>query len=369
MATGIGGPITGKGANVLGIDDPVKNAEEAASEAIQTRNWDWYLSTAYTRLEPGAVQYLVMTRWHEADLGGRILEEHGTEWTVLNLPAFAEEDDPLGREVGEALCPERFDRSALEKIKVTIGSRNWTSLYQQHPTPPEGGRFKRAHFRYWDTLPAESADQAYYRLHDNSGSVVELIPKSDTWRFTTWDLAATEKTSADWTVASVWDVVPPTKKRPSVLLLVHRERVRIEGADHMPLLQRVDEMYDPLWNGLEKAAVSLTLISMAQREGIPFRELRPDKDKWARSETAATMLENGRAYWPKQAPWLDEWESEHLSFPNGAHDDQVDTFAYAAIELMRAVSWRRTKETTDKIRTALRKRNHRKFHPELGRVR
>src|SRR5690606_22608743 len=141
-AAGVGGPITGKGARIAIIDDPVKNAEEANSEVMREKVWDWYTSTLYTRLTPDGRIIVVMTRWHEDDLVGRLLKKEadeikegthkGERWTVINFPALAEDDDYLGRKEGEPLWPEfGFDSTRLEQIKSDVGSYVFNALYQQ----------------------------------------------------------------------------------------------------------------------------------------------------------------------------------------------------------------------------------------------
>lgn len=140
---GIGGAITGRGANLLIIDDPVKNPEEAWSVTIQARNAQWWSGAAFTRLEPDAVVIVLMTRWHQNDLAGYILQNSQEDWEIINLPALAEdEDDALGRKKGEALWPARYDREALLKIKAELSKDEvgyyWQAEYQQKPTLPDG---------------------------------------------------------------------------------------------------------------------------------------------------------------------------------------------------------------------------------------
>lgn len=143
VAVGVDGGLTGKGGNVCIIDDPVKDRKEAESPVVRQSTWDWYTSVLRTRLMPGAAIILVMTRWHPDDLSGRLIEAMhtgGEQWDVVNLPAVAcSPDDPLGRDIGEALWPKWFPRPALDSIKSVIGEREWNSLYQQNPT--EGGEF------------------------------------------------------------------------------------------------------------------------------------------------------------------------------------------------------------------------------------
>lgn len=138
-AAGVGGPITGRGANVFIIDDPIKNWEEARSETIRDKIWNWYQTVARTRLTPNGAIVLVMTRWHEDDLAGRLLEQEGEKWEVIDFPAIAEENDILGREPGEPLWPERYDIKELNDIKSTMLRRLWLALYQGKPRKDEEG--------------------------------------------------------------------------------------------------------------------------------------------------------------------------------------------------------------------------------------
>ena len=157
VTAGVGGPITGRGADCLIIDDPVKNAEEAYSLTRRERIWDWWRSTAFSRLEPNGIVIIIMTRWHKDDLAGRLLKEiesgEGEKWEIIKLPALAEKGDLLGRPEGVPLWPDRFGDSALKKIRVAIGSVFWASLYQQDPTDKEGGLFQRKWFTEIDRLP------------------------------------------------------------------------------------------------------------------------------------------------------------------------------------------------------------------------
>lgn len=134
-AAGVGGPITGKGADVAVIDDPVKNWEEAQSDTVREKVWNWYRSTLRTRLSPEGAIVLVMTRWHEHDLAGKLLATQSEDWEILELPALAKKEDPLGRDPGEPLWPERYDKKKLDQIRKESGERMWKPLYQQ--IPPE----------------------------------------------------------------------------------------------------------------------------------------------------------------------------------------------------------------------------------------
>ena len=150
---GVGGAITGRGADLLIIDDPIKNAEDAASDTLRSKTFDWYESTAKTRLEPGGRQLLIMTRWHQDDLAGRLLlqmEGGGDDWDVVCLPAIAEQDEhfdgELFRSEGEALWPARYPVTELQRIKSGTRPYWWNALYQQRPTAPEGAEFPPEYF-------------------------------------------------------------------------------------------------------------------------------------------------------------------------------------------------------------------------------
>lgn len=154
LAQGVGGSITGHGAHLFIIDDPFKDQKEADSKLIRDNVWDWYTSVVLTRLEPNAAIILVMTRWHQDDLAGRILKQE-TDWEIINFPALATEKDILGRKEGEALWPKRFSRKDLLKTKQKVGSRVWFALYQGEPQDPETQKFKREWFKYYDNLPVD----------------------------------------------------------------------------------------------------------------------------------------------------------------------------------------------------------------------
>ncbi|MGQ4393789.1 terminase family protein [Streptomyces violaceoruber] len=144
VTAGVGGGLTGKGAHLAIVDDPIKDAADAESPTMRRRLWDWWTSVLNTRVEPGGSIVVIQTRWHEQDLAGKILEgEDADDWIRLDLPAICDtEDDPLGRNIGQALWPLRYGRKALEKIRRAVGERVWWSLYMQKPRPLEGGVWK-----------------------------------------------------------------------------------------------------------------------------------------------------------------------------------------------------------------------------------
>ena len=191
FAVGVGTAATGRGADLLIIDDPIKNREEADSLTERERVWGWFRSTAFTRLQPNAKIIVIQTRWHDDDLSGRLLQqtedsEELKSWEVLKLSAEAMDDDPIGRERGEALWPEWYDKNALKEIRGVLGDREYHALYQQEPTRAEGAFF---HLDWFDTY--------------------EQLPPPTTLRFYgTSDYATSERSGADYTVHIVFGVDP-----------------------------------------------------------------------------------------------------------------------------------------------------------------
>lgn len=326
VTSGIGGALTGKGLDLLIIDDPVKNSEEARSKTARDNAWDWYQSVASTRMQRGGVIIVLMTRWNEDDLGGRLLQQNRSDWFHINLTALAEDDDPLGREPGEALCPERFTTEELEARRASMSTYWWMALYQGRPST-EGNGIYRAPFRYWSfgalhgetrpthvvlLPPAEGGQPPEY--HDRKGLI----------RFQTVDLAITKKDTSDYSVVSTWDVT-----RSRELILVDRIRIRMDGSEHRHVVIDAFRKFKPRWVAVEESVHGMALIQELKKLGMPVRPLKADTDKIARSIPAGDYCASGKVFFPKDAPWLAEWESELLGFPNGAHDDQVDTLAYA----------------------------------------
>jgi predicted phage terminase large subunit-like protein len=271
-----------------------------------------------------------MTRWHEDDLAGRLLAdelEGGDKWEVLNLPAIAEENDALGREAGQVLWPEMFDQEWMDTTKRAMGTYWFTAMYQQRPAPADGMLFKRQNFRYY-TKHAQAADEAPLITLHHGDKPDTLFDAGYGTKFTTIDVAASEKEQADYTVAATW-VVDVDRN----LILWDLERVQFEGPDLLPFVRRIYYTHKPALIGIERLGYGLTIIQELLREGLPIVRLEPDKDKVTRSLPAAARYEEHRIFHPKGAHWLDEFESELLVFPNGAHDDQVDTLSYAALQL------------------------------------
>lgn len=303
-AMGVLGGATGKGAHILNCDDLIKNREEAESQIIRDKVWDALTDDLLTRLEPGGAVVLNATRWHQDDPLGRALKElkrvYGDKMVHLRFPAIAEADDPLGRKEGEALWSERYPIDTLRRIETTMGQYSWSALYQQAPTPAEGGIFKRA----WFTP-----------LLDNVPEIVRTVRH--------WDMAMSEKTTADYTVGA--KIGQATDGHFYILDVA---RKRIDWGDLTAWLADVMIADGPdVIQGLEEKGYmsrAITDLNMDYRLhdykifGYPV-----DKDKVTRALPYAAKCGAGLVH-VVNAHWSQEYVDELCSFPNGTHDDQVD---------------------------------------------
>ncbi len=326
-AAGVGGAITGKGAKIAIIDDPVKNAEEANSEVMREKVWQWYETTLLTRLTPDGRIVVVMTRWHEDDLVGRLLKKEaqeikegthvGERWTLINMPEYAEEGDLLGREIGEPIWPEfGFTKEVMEKKRQEVGGYTWNALYQQRPSAAGGTIFKRQHFKYFREETVGNA--TYFLVGD------KRYLKRDCWVFQTVDTANSEKTINDYFVVSTWYVTPKND-----LLWFDAFRTHITGPDQKPLMKEQNNRYKPRFQAIEDKTFGTNLIQECTREGMTIQPIKVDKDKVTRSLVIAARYEVGMVYHREDMPNLTDIEDELLSFPRGKNDDAVDTASMA----------------------------------------
>lgn len=323
VTAGVGGGITGKGANLMIIDDPVKNAEDAQSQVIRDKQWDWWLSTARTRLQPGAGVILVMTRWHEDDLAGRFLLSEDEHWEILNFPALCEdEDDELGRSKGDALWPEMYDTKTLENTHKVMGNYWFGAMYQQRPAPAEGNLFKKENWRYYK----RDNDSGILTLHRDTGD--KIFDPGYGITFQTVDCAGSSKEASDFTVVSTWCVTPDKD-----LIWIDMDKVRFESLDVGGFVRRKFHQHSPSLVGIERVGFGLTVIQELLREGLPVTRLEPNVDKVARCLPAVARTEEHRVFIPEHADWKDDALAQLHGFPNAAHDDIVDTVSYAALML------------------------------------
>lgn len=309
-AVGVGAGITGFGGNLIMIDDPVKSREEAESEAYRDKVWDWFNDDLYTRLEPDASMILTMTRWHDDDLAGRLLKEMaegGEHWDVVSLPAIAEDNDPLKRKPGEALCPERYDLEALEKRRAKLGAYSFAALFQQRPVPIEGALFKRAWF----------ADK-----------IIDKAPEGLRWA-RGYDLAVSQKTSADYTASFRCGY---DKFGNLYIADGFRKRIEFPEQQRYVIKRMVDEKNT--MHGIEKALHGEALVQAIRRvpavRHVPFKAVKVDTDKYTRALAWANLAEEGKVYLVRGG-WNAEFLDEVCRFTGkgDTHDDQVDTVSIA----------------------------------------
>lgn len=333
QTAGVGGAITGKGANIFIIDDPVKGEGDALSEVKRKRAWDWYQATASTRLEPRGGMIVVMTRWNEEDLVGKLIESRkatGLPYVHLNFPAICEDDTlemekVIGRKNGDPLWAYRYPLEGPNGLLAMKKEKHpywWNALFQQRPAPLEGNFVKKSWFRYF--VMETIGGRPYVVLKRPEGA--RRIPVSALTVFFTVDLAASLRTTADYTVVSIWGLVPDSHE----LIWLDCIGERMEGPDQTKLIVKQYETYDPALIGIEATAYQLTMVQNLLREGLPVHKLTADKDKVSRFLPMGTMYENGRVYHPLHASWLGTVEDQLVKFPNAGHDDYVDTASYAA---------------------------------------
>jgi predicted phage terminase large subunit-like protein len=292
LAAGVGGAITGSGANVLIIDDPVKNYEEAHSLTYRDAAWHWYCTTAYTRLRPRAAVIVIQTRWHQDDLAGRILADDGGAWKVISYPAL--------NEAGDWLWPERYTAAEYERLRL-LNAYSWEALYQQRPTAPEGGLFKLAWFTYYN------GEQPVY----------ERVIQS-------WDTAFKTGQAADYSACTTWG------QAGGEYYLLDVYRARIEYPELKARAIALNARWNPSHVIVEDKASGQSLIQDLQRTtGLPIIPIKAEQDKTARAAPITGYVEAGRVHLPQAAPWLGDFLGEVGEFPHGAHDDQVDSMVHA----------------------------------------
>lgn len=320
VSMGAGGSFTGRGSDLTVLDDVVKNAEEASSKRMRDKIWEWWQSTIYTRLQPDGRIIIIMTRWNEDDIIGRILNEKksgiGDNWTVVNIQAVAEELDPLGRKPGEALWPERYPLTVLDSIKQSVGDYYFSAMYQGKPTPAEGNVFKKT----WLAERHSLAGDKHYQVAGSPPVHLDQLR-----RFAAVDLAMSTKTAADRTAIAICGTMPDGRT-----LLLDLIVGRFQGPDIVPKLRKVVDDWKLSAIGVEKNGLGIGVVQEAIRAGLPVKPIDADQDKIARAAYLATMLQNGRFIFPSTMSNMEEAVFELLSFPNGTHDDIPDALAHAA---------------------------------------
>lgn len=297
VAAGVGTAITGRGADILLIDDPFKDRQEADSEVRRETVWNWYTSTAYTRLMPGGAVVVINTRWHDDDLSGRLISQMsdgGDKWEVLSLPAINDE--------GKALWPSWYPVERLIEIKSVLPARDWNSLYQQNPIPDDGDYFKSAWFNEYEKLPDGlsfygASDCA---VTDDAGDFTEHgifgIDQNKNIYVVAWWRG---QTTADKWIEAMCDLI--TKYSPEIWF------------GEKGVIQRTIEPY--------------MIQRMTERNAFCRLEwLASTTDKATRARPIQGMASMGKVFFPVNATWKGDILSQLLRFPAGKYDDAVDVF-------------------------------------------
>ena len=306
FAVGVGGAMTGRGADLLIIDDP-HSEQDAASELALENAWDWYQSGARSRLQPAGAIVIVMTRWGTRDLTARLIKAQTSHkadrWEVIEFPAILPSGNPLWSSF--------WSLDELLAVKASLSSQKWNAMYQQQPTNDEGAILKREWWRIWEK--------------DYTPNVDYIIQSYDT--------AYSKKETADFSVITTWGVFHPVEgDGPGIILLGVRK-----GRWDFPELKRVaKEEYD-YWKPdnvlIEAKATGITLQQELRRVGIPVTMYSPGgrragQDKVSRANSVAPILEAGMV-WAPETDWADELIEECAAFPNGDNDDLVDSTTQA----------------------------------------
>jgi len=311
LATSVGGTLTGRGGDVIVIDDPLKPAD-ALSEASRSSVNHWYASTLLSRLDDkrrGAI-VIVMQRVHLDDLTGFALSQ-SDDWTVLSLPAVAERDEIVAlthgrchrRRAGDLLSPAREPLATLEELRRQLGSDLYSAQYQQAPVPPGGAMIKRHWVARYKTPP----------VAERGGSIVQ-----------SWDTAAKGGPDNDWSVCTTW-----LRVRGANWYLLDVWRGRVD----YPALKAQVVAQQERWRSnrvlVEETGTAIGLIQELRGRVRGLIGVRPERDKVTRMSIASARFEAGQVFLPEGAPWLADLEAELFAFPGGRHDDQVDSISQA----------------------------------------
>ena len=307
VSAGVGGPILGKGYHLGIIDDPHKSWDEAQSSIKRKTVHEWFDGTFRSRAEPNATIILIQQRLHEDDLAGYLLSQYPDEWDAVVLPAIAEDHDPMGRAVGEALCPGRYPVEALKRMRGSMPPALWDAMHGQHPRPPGGTIIHEAWLKFYDQAPSD----------------LDKIILS-------WDMAFKDSKSSSYVVGQVWG-----RKGANAYLL---DQVR----DRMDFVRTIDAFKAQIakWPQarrklVEDKANGPAILSSLQAEIPGLIPITPQGSKESRCYAHSTLFEAGNIWIPnyQQAPWVRDYVAELVAFPGSQHDDQVDSTTQALQDL------------------------------------
>lgn len=310
VAVGLGGTITGRSAELIVVDDPHAGWEEAQSETMREKVWNAFQTDVMTRRQEGGAVLVVATRWHEDDLCGRLLEREAGRWHHIRIPSFAEptpeQPDPLDRQPGELVCPERFSLAHMEEIRHHTSSFHFAGLYQQRPAPAEGGIFKRHWWRYYDAFPVHEMQQ---------------------W-LTSWDMSFKGSDDSDYVVGQVW------ARNGADKYLVDQVRAQLDYPATKKVVRNLAEKYPQCRLHLvEDAANGPAIIADLRNSVSGLVAVTPKGSKESRAHAVAGDVEAGNVWLPspKRAPWIGEAVDELSSFPNAKNDDVADSLTQALL--------------------------------------
>lgn len=314
ISAGVGGSITGHGAHLFIIDDPIKNQEEAESEVYREKVWEWYRSVVLTRLEPGARLILIMTRWHGDDLAGRIMENEKGDWEIINFPALYDEeiakediDNILNRQISEALWENRYSAKELLKKKDKVGSRVWWSLYQGKPRDPKGKLIQREWIRYYDELPI-----------------------GEKWRFGGIDTATSKQT-----VACNMSMVDVVRNYEGFLHVddVFLGKISVTGFAKSVSNWHSCRGYTKINlednNAGEAVKQRCDEVGQDDKTYPPIHAVTADTDKVVRVVKFQHLIENGTIRFKRGNPRVEQLIDHLVDFPQGPIDDDVDALGHA----------------------------------------
>lgn len=316
-STSVKGSVIGRRANLILVDDPYKSKEVAYSPAERKKISEWYFTDVVPRLLPGGVIVIIATRWHEDDLTGEIIKksERGEieKFEVISLPALCEDpdNDPLGRQYGEALWPQQYPREKLLEIRgglvgTTGNEDEWNALYQQRPRPAETGNIKNDWFGTFSGDKPPEDDGPYLRV-------------------TSWDTAGTANERSDFTVGlACWISL---KTRKFYITDMYRKQVTFDIL--MRDVANFNKKHEAQAVLIENKGTGMSLVQISRNSGFNIIPVQPQKigDKEFRFELAVPALEAGRVLLPKTAGWKAQFLEELLTFPGAHHDDIVDAFS------------------------------------------
>lgn len=317
ISAGYGSGLTGNPADLIVIDDPVKNRVEADSETDRNKKWTDYLDSIESRISAGGKIILIMTRWHEDDLAGRLMEHYAERTTVINLPCEAEENDVLGRKVGDALCPEiGKDNNWLADFKSTHmteeGVRSWNALYQGRPTAKEGNMLKREWWRFYNRADYDEGRLTF-----------------DTMILSV-DASFKDQAKNDYVALEVWG------KKGTNLYLVDLVNQHLNFPDSVKRIRITLAKY-PHIRGvyIEDKANGTAIIQTLKNQVFGVIPVTPDKSKEARVQDVSFYIEAGNVWLPKDMDFTWGFIDQCAEFPNGKHDDMVDSMSQAITKLVR----------------------------------